>query len=80
MLPFDFYLPEYNLCIEYDGEQHFKPVDFANKGREWADKQFEIRRTCDEIKTEYCKKNNIKLLRIPYFKNIEEELNIFLFI
>lgn len=27
-LPFDFYLPEYNICIEYDGEQHFRPVDF----------------------------------------------------
>ena len=25
-LPFDFYLPDYNICIEYDGEQHFKPI------------------------------------------------------
>ena len=80
MLPFDFYLPEYNICIEYDGEQHFEPVDFANKGKEWANKQFDIRRKCDKIKTEYCENNNIKLFRIPYFKNAEEELNNFLFI
>ena len=80
VLPFDFYLPEYNICIEYDGEQHFKPIDFANKGEEWANEQFNIRQKCDAIKTEYCKNNNIALLRIPYFKNIEEELNNFLFI
>lgn len=80
VLPFDFYLPEYNCCIEYDGEQHFKPVDFANKGIEWANKQLEIRKKCDVIKNQYCVDNNIKLLRIPYFKNIEEELNNFLFI
>ena len=27
-LPFDFYLPQYNLCIEFDGEQHFNPSSF----------------------------------------------------
>ena len=26
-LPFDFYLPEKNICIEYDGEHHFKSID-----------------------------------------------------
>ena len=30
-LPFDFYLPKYNICIEYDGIQHFEPIDFAGK-------------------------------------------------
>lgn len=80
MLPFDFYLPDYNICIEYDGRQHFEPVDFAGKGEEWAQQQF-IKIQChDEIKNKYCKDNNIPLLRIPYFKNIEEELNNFLFI
>lgn len=74
-LPFDFYLPYYNLCIEYDGEQHFKPIDFFG-GQE----SYEYTQRHDKIKDEYCKNNNIKLLRIPYFKNIEEELNNFLFI
>ncbi len=27
-LPFDFYLPKYNICIEYDGKQHFKPIKY----------------------------------------------------
>lgn len=77
VLPFDFYVPEYNTCIEYDGEQHFRPVKFDGKDDETAIKQFEKTRYHDEIKTKYCEDNNIHLLRIPYFKNVEEELNNF---
>ena len=74
-LPFDFYLPEYNACIEYDGEQHFKSIDFFG-----GDEKFEYTQQNDEIKNQYCKDNNIRLLRIPYFKNVDEELNNFLFV
>lgn len=77
-LPFDFYLPDYNVCIEYDGEQHFRPVDFSGKGYEWAIKQFNQTKRHDEIKNKYCMINNIHLLRIPYYKNVEEELNNFI--
>lgn len=76
-LPFDFYLPDYNVCIEYDGEQHFRPVDFAGKGETWATTNFEKIKRHDTIKTQYCENHNIHLLRIPYFKNVEEELNNF---
>jgi hypothetical protein len=79
-LPFDFYLHEYNALIEYDGIQHFQPVDFAGKGEEWAMAQLQITQSHDTIKTQYCNDNNIRLLRIPYFKNVEEELEKFLFI
>ena len=79
-LPFDFYLPDYNCCIEYDGIQHFKPVDFAGEGEEIALKKFEYTQKHDNIKNEYCEDNNIKLLRIAYYENIEEKLNNFLFI
>jgi very-short-patch-repair endonuclease len=71
-LPFDFYIPDYNLLIEYDGEQHFKPI-----------KQFggvtTFNRTVenDDIKTEFAELNNINLLRIPFhkFNNIYDLLN-----
>lgn len=76
-LPFDFYLPEYNICIEYDGEQHFRPVKFDGKDDKIAIEQFERTKYHDVIKTKYCKDNDICLLRIPYFKNIEEELEKF---
>ena len=79
-LPFDFYLPQYNICIEYDGGQHFKPVDWAGKGREHAEKCLKTIQLHDSIKNNYCKSNNIHLIRIPYFKDVNEELQKFLFI
>ena len=61
MLPFDFYLPDYNVIIEYDGEHHFQPV----KG--WGgEEKFKITQQNDLIKINYCQLNNINLLRIPY--------------
>lgn len=71
-LPFDFYLPKNNICIEYDGLLHYKAVDYF--GGEEALKATQMR---DEIKTNYCKEHNIKLIRIPYwdFNNIEDILN-----
>lgn len=77
MLPFDFYLPTLNLCIEYDGVQHFEPIDFAGRGDEWALSQLKMTQLHDKIKTNYCQDNNIALLRIPYFANIKEELEKF---
>lgn len=72
-LQFDFYLPEYNLCIEYDGKQHFESVEFFG-----GDKKFEELKKRDKIKNEYCKENNIHLLRIPYYEfiNINNIINI----
>lgn len=58
-LPFDFYLPDYNICIEYDGEHH-KRVLYHWGGEERL-KQIQKR---DNIKTEYCKENGIFLIRI----------------
>jgi Zn finger protein HypA/HybF involved in hydrogenase expression len=77
LFKFDFYLPDYNLCIEYDGEQHYIPICFNNKSQEKAIEALVITKQNDQIKTQYCKENNIKLLRIPYWKqnNIEEILN-----
>lgn len=77
LLPFDFYLSDYNLCIEYDGEQHFHPVAFGGISIEEAKKNYEETTIKDAIKNQYCKDNDIKLLRIPYteFKNIDEILS-----
>ena len=76
-LPFDFYLLDYNIAIEYDGEQHYKPIDFAGKGEKWSVNNMLETQHRDSIKTKYCLDNNIKLIRIPYwdFDNIEEILN-----
>ena len=67
-LPFDFYLSELNIVIEFDGEHHYKPI----RGM----KHFISTKLHDAMKTQYCKWNNIDLLRIPYWDrdNIEQIL------
>ena len=71
-LKFDFYLSENNICIEFDGKQHFKPIEFFG-GIKTYNKQL-IR---DQIKNDFCKKNNINLIRIKYtdYQNLENILN-----
>ena len=60
-LPFDFYLPDYNTCIEYQGEQHFKSVTY------WGGHNgLLLRKERDSIKTKYCKDNGINLIVIKY--------------
>lgn len=74
---FDFYLPQYNLFIEYDGEQHYKPVKYYNQSDEEVEKNFKKTQEHDKIKNLYCEENNINLLRIPYWEkeNIETIIN-----
>ncbi len=68
-LPFDFYLVDFNKLIEYDGEQHFKPVRFGGITYEQAEKQFKMVQAHDKIKNDYAANNRIDLLRIPYTQN-----------
>ena len=69
-LPFDFYLPSYNIIIEYDGEHHFHPV------QGWGgEEKFNITQQNDCIKNDYCKINNITLLRLPYTYTEEDIKN-----
>lgn len=68
-LPFDFYLPHYNVCIEYNGIQHYEPIDYFG-----GQKNFESQILRDKIKREYCKKNNILLFEVPYYSDLDEEL------
>ena len=75
-LPFDFAIwsseKDKIILVEYDGQQHFEPIDFFG-GQE----TFELTKIHDKIKTDYCKKNGIPLLRIKYteFDRIEEILD-----
>lgn len=70
-LRFDFYLSNKNTVIEYDGQQHFKSIEYFG-----GENEFENTKIRDTIKNEYCAKNKIKILRIPYweFDNIEQIL------
>lgn len=68
-LLFDFYLPKFNCCIEYDGQHHFKPIQFnVYQSEDKAKKDFKLQKTRDYIKNKFCKDNNIVLIRLN-FKN-----------
>lgn len=68
-LPFDFYLTDYNIAIEYNGKQHYEPIDYFG-----GQKAFDNVIMRDKIKEDYCRKNNIRLIKIAYNTNIYEEL------
>ena len=76
LLKFDFYLPDHRALIEFDGEQHFKPVQFAGISLKKAEDNFKEQLIKDAIKDKYCEDNNIELIRIQYteFDRIEEIL------
>ena len=69
-LRFDFFLPDYNCCIEYNGIQHYEAKDFFG-----GIQRFEEQKEKDNIKRQWCKNNNIKLIEIPYwdFDKINED-------
>lgn len=63
-LKFDFFLPDYNTVIEYQGEWHY--FDFKNN--------LTIQQKRDKTKREYCKNNDIEEIEIPYwnYNKVEE--------
>lgn len=61
LLPFDFYLPDYNTCIEFQGRQHYVPIDF------WGgESSLTQQKNRDSIKKDFCVSNGINLLVISF--------------
>jgi very-short-patch-repair endonuclease len=72
-LPFDFYLPDFNTIIEFDGRQHFEPVSVFG-GEEY----YNILKENDKIRNEWCLMKKINLIRVSYlddFKSLIDNLN-----
>ena len=66
---FDFYVPQYNLMIEFDGRQHFSPEKmYTDKDDASAQARFEKQQYRDRLKDQYCINNNYSILRIPYWE------------
>jgi hypothetical protein len=73
-LPFDFYLPNYNICIEFNGEQHYKPIKWFG-----GEKTLEGIKKRDKIKMEYCQNNNIPLIIINNDNyDLQKKLSLFI--
>jgi len=70
-LYFDFFLPEHNLLIEYDGKQHYYPIKFFGGINGYKET---VKR--DYVKTVFAEKNGITLIRIPYTVQGDELVNL----
>lgn len=70
-LSFDFYLPDYNTLIEYQGRQHYEPVEYFG-----GEEQLQKQKDNDKAKAIFCENNNYNLVAIPYydFDEIEKYL------
>lgn len=67
-LSYDFYIPKHKLLIEYQGEQHYAPVEYFG-----GEEAFKIQKDIDEVKKLYAEEIGIGLLEIPFkIKSYEE--------
>lgn len=68
-LRIDCYFEKYNLAIEYNGIQHFKYIPYFHKGKN----TLEYQRYKDKIKEEFCKNNNITLIKLKYNDDLSKD-------
>lgn len=66
----DFFLPKFNVAIEYNGIQHYKKIPYFEQGR-----TLELQQTRDKYIQNYCLEHEIKLIEIPYNEDIGKYLN-----
>jgi hypothetical protein len=72
---FDFYLPDFNCCIEYNGQQHYRPGNFWFNNLERSEEELRKQKIKDEIKRKFCEKEGILFIIIPYWEfNIIEDV------
>ena len=74
LLSYDFFLLEYNVLIEFQGEQHYKPIDYYG-----GEENFQVQQAHDSLKADYASSHGHRLLAIPYKElgRIEEILDAF---
>ena len=73
-LKFDFLLPAFATLIEFDGEQHFRPVCFYGMSTESAKRVFELTKMRDQMKADWAKRNGLRLVRIRHDEEVEVSL------
>ena len=68
-LPFDFYIPDLNMLLELQGEQHYKPVEHFG-----GQKSFEKIKKHDRIKDEFCSMYGYVFLKIDFNENLKQRI------
>lgn len=72
-LSYDFYIPDQNILIEYQGLQHYQPVDYFG-----GENQFKLQQQHDKLKSEYAKVNNYNLITVPYTEDTFSKIKKYL--
>ena len=72
-LSYDFYLPDYKILIEYQGQQHYESFEYFGGKDKFRKQQYH-----DKLKREYAKNNGYKLLELHYSLNNQEKVNNYL--
>lgn len=78
-LSYDFYLPDKNILIEFQGIQHFVPKTFGGISKSKAIENFELQKKHDKLKKDYADSNGFVLLTPSYKIDSIEEINKFLY-
>ena len=68
-LSFDAYIPKLKIAFEYQGKQHYEPIEYFGGEESFKKQQYR-----DKIKKEISKKNNVKLIYVNYWEDITIEL------
>ena len=73
-LSYDFYIQDQNILIEYQGKQHYQPVDHFG-----GEAKFELQQKHDKMKAEYAKDNGYNLITVPYTEDTFSKIKKYLF-
>ena len=72
-LHYDFFIPDQDILIEYQGGQHYYPIDYFG-----GEKNFKKQQRHDQMKREYAKDHNYNLIEVPYTYKDEDSIADFL--
>lgn len=72
-LSYDFYIPDQNILIEYQGIQHYEPVDYFG-----GEDKFKVQQKHDQMKSDYAKSHNYNLIAVPYTEDTFSKIKKYL--
>lgn len=73
-LSYDFYISDQNILIEYQGIQHYQPVNL------WGgEAKFEYQQKHDKLKLDYARDHGYTLITVPYTEDTFSKIKKYLF-
>lgn len=73
LLSYDFFIPSQNILIEYQGKQHYEPINYFG-----GESQFKSQQKHDKMKLDYAKSHNYNLITVPYTEDTFSKIKKYL--